>query len=167
MQCISVPECWQAPKPPRLSFKVRNTKISQYALTCVIHSQIVRCKGCKGRQKVMRILKIQTGSRLEWYPRIVKSMTRIHVVLWRSYAHILTPKQLKDKTFFTADVEEALLYAPTLALNLQWSPRTNRGCSTELTAVMCASPIEAIIKVWKLRRSSMQTDIRISSSVLC
>lgn len=48
----------------------------------------------------------------------------------------LPPKQLKDKTFFTADVEEALLYAPTLALNLQWSPRTNRGCSTELTAVM-------------------------------
>lgn len=84
----------------------------------------------------MRILKIQTGSRLEWYPRIVKSMTRIHVVLWRSYVHILPPKQLKDKTFFTADVEEALLYAPTLALNLQWSPRTNRGCSTELTAVM-------------------------------
>ena len=42
---------------------------------------------------------------------VVTSITRTHVVLWRSYIHILPPKQLKNKTFFTADVE-ALLYAP-------------------------------------------------------
>ena len=66
---------------------------------------------------IMRILKIQTGSRLEWYPRFATSMTRIHVVLWRSYVHILPPKQLKNKTLLIADVE-ALLYAPTLALKL-------------------------------------------------